>query len=616
MKKNIFIKLPIACLLLIVPQINMGMAMEKIETEVHSRLKYISQPENQQEIADLGKILELDLSGLVAKQSCENHQVYNRLIDGIYRGFISSDDIVLKKPSEFIKIYKQVAKRGFAVAQNNLGVMYQNGLGVPRNFLKGFLLCQLAANQGNVRAQCNLGFMYDKGEGISQDYSKALELYQKAADQGFADAQHNLGFMYQYGEGIPQDLLKAIHFYQLAADQGNARAQNNLGLMYKNGTGTQQNYSKAILLYQLSADQENKSAQSNLGFMHYMGLGIPQDYSKSFHLYQQAADQGEETAQSNLGLMYANGQGTIKDLSKACQWFQKSADQGDVNARCNLKFTLRQIIRYHPQNKKYNLTILSQKYQSEISDLMYVLHEMESFFYQQQTRNDPISNFIEKSSAISSLGTFCKQCARHTQEINEILIYLRQENKEAGFLISNLLLREEMLNDATRTSLTSSEATYIHIIPVFSDNTLFFFSHGSLENLRYSKKIKSLYLLDNIKSFELKCSIDYWIKIYEMKKNNIQSDNKEDNEIIQKLEDQDELLTKDNLIFLYDINSEFDISQMTKEELLKEKDLVFINFMKKINLSKEKLLEILITGAPLRNSDFVHRSSLYRCISL
>ena len=49
------------------------------------------------------------------------------------------------------------------------------------------------AEQGDARAQFNLGLMYDNGEGVPQDYKSALKWYTLAAEQGHADALYNLG---------------------------------------------------------------------------------------------------------------------------------------------------------------------------------------------------------------------------------------------------------------------------------------------------------------------------------------------------------------------------------------------------------------------------------------
>ena len=75
-----------------------------------------------------------------------------------------------------------------------------------------------AANQGHANAQYSLGLMYEDGEGVPQDYSNAMEWYLKAGNQGDAKAQHKLGGMYGNGKGVSQDYSKAMEWYLKAAN--------------------------------------------------------------------------------------------------------------------------------------------------------------------------------------------------------------------------------------------------------------------------------------------------------------------------------------------------------------------------------------------------------------
>ncbi len=87
-----------------------------------------------------------------------------------------------------------------------------------------------AAKLGNAGAQYLLGLMYDQGEGVPQDYRKAVKWYRKAAEQGHAGAQYQIGVMYVTSEGVPEDYREAARWYRLAAEQGNPFAQYNLGV--------------------------------------------------------------------------------------------------------------------------------------------------------------------------------------------------------------------------------------------------------------------------------------------------------------------------------------------------------------------------------------------------
>ena len=75
------------------------------------------------------------------------------------------------------------------------------------------------AEQGDADAQYNLGIMYENGRGVPQDYAEAVKWYRKAAEQGHASAQRNLGYMYDKGKGVPQDYVQAHMWSNLAASR-------------------------------------------------------------------------------------------------------------------------------------------------------------------------------------------------------------------------------------------------------------------------------------------------------------------------------------------------------------------------------------------------------------
>ena len=79
--------------------------------------------------------------------------------------------------------------------------------------------CRKAAEQGQWQAQSNLGEMYENGRGVPQDYVQAVAWYRKAAEQGYVRPQHSLASMYANGEGVPQDYVAAHKWYILAASR-------------------------------------------------------------------------------------------------------------------------------------------------------------------------------------------------------------------------------------------------------------------------------------------------------------------------------------------------------------------------------------------------------------
>src|SRR6266853_4025674 len=85
-----------------------------------------------------------------------------------------------------------------------------------------------AASKGLAKAQHNIGVLYQNGSGVPKDYASAARWYRKAAAQGFSPAQYNLGILYESGAGLPKDITKARYWYNLAAAQGDEEAKKAL----------------------------------------------------------------------------------------------------------------------------------------------------------------------------------------------------------------------------------------------------------------------------------------------------------------------------------------------------------------------------------------------------
>src|SRR5258707_1965827 len=76
---------------------------------------------------------------------------------------------------------------------------------------------QPLAEQGIARAQNNLGVIYENGKGVPQDINEALKWYRLAAEQNYGGAENNLGLIYALGRGVPQDPVRAYMWFSLAA---------------------------------------------------------------------------------------------------------------------------------------------------------------------------------------------------------------------------------------------------------------------------------------------------------------------------------------------------------------------------------------------------------------
>jgi TPR repeat protein len=80
------------------------------------------------------------------------------------------------------------------------------------------------AATGNTTTAVALGLKYENGHGVPKNYAKALHYFRLAAAQGSAAGEDDLGYMYEHGRGVPQDYATALHWYRLAVAHGNANA--------------------------------------------------------------------------------------------------------------------------------------------------------------------------------------------------------------------------------------------------------------------------------------------------------------------------------------------------------------------------------------------------------
>ncbi len=85
-----------------------------------------------------------------------------------------------------------------------------------------------SALRGDRIAEYQVGVMYERGIGVNRDWAKAVEWYEKSAWQGHVDAQYNLALMYAAGRGVEQNEEHAMIWLAKAARQGDREARKLL----------------------------------------------------------------------------------------------------------------------------------------------------------------------------------------------------------------------------------------------------------------------------------------------------------------------------------------------------------------------------------------------------
>ncbi|MBT4888592.1 MAG: hypothetical protein HON65_03450 [Rhodospirillales bacterium] len=110
-----------------------------------------------------------------------------------------------------------------------LGEIYQLGYeGVAINYQLALKYNYGAAIKGDRIAQNNLAMMYKDGLGVQKDHDKAAPWFLAASDQGHSQAQLVRGMMTKYGVGVPKSIADAYFWTALSLKSGSTAARQKL----------------------------------------------------------------------------------------------------------------------------------------------------------------------------------------------------------------------------------------------------------------------------------------------------------------------------------------------------------------------------------------------------
>ncbi|XP_002737895.1 uncharacterized protein LOC100370268 [Saccoglossus kowalevskii] len=220
--------------------------------------------------------------------------------------------------------FESLADESTGTVLNAVGLNYVE----KRNFVKAAEEFRQASDMGHGKAMYNLGICYEQGMGVSQSLAKAAEYYKQAADKGHPMALYNLAVFHLMGlAGLKKDTQKAIDLMENAAEQGLLQAQSYLGVYYTEAP--HRNLEKAFELFQGAAASEDAESQYYLGICYEQGWGNGKNTAKAADLYAKAAHQGHAGAQYNLAVFYEMGLGGLPiDKSYAKDLYKLASESG------------------------------------------------------------------------------------------------------------------------------------------------------------------------------------------------------------------------------------------------------------------------------------------------
>jgi TPR repeat protein len=174
---------------------------------------------------------------------------------------------------------------------------------------------QLKAHEGDAKAQNELGVMYRQGDGVPRDKAESVKWYRRAALQKYPDALYNLGIAYFNGDGVASDELRAYAYLAIAKDAGSTEASEALNQFTQGWRQSKLNLAKSV-----EADTYNH------------GVDVPENDTRAYELTREIAETGDMSAQYWTCVFLDQGHGIKKDPVEAFAWCLKSAKQDNPEA--------------------------------------------------------------------------------------------------------------------------------------------------------------------------------------------------------------------------------------------------------------------------------------------
>jgi TPR repeat protein/serine/threonine protein kinase len=159
-------------------------------------------------------------------------------------------------------LYRESGGLGHVGAQNQLGLCFASGQGMPKDEVEAYNWFRRAAEGGNAIGQYNLAQAFATGNGIARHYESAVHWARKSAEQGYPKGLCRLGLFYRDGEGVAADAAEAARLFRQGADKGDEWCMALLAEAYEKGAGIAKNARQARLWYERAAAKGYEPAKA------------------------------------------------------------------------------------------------------------------------------------------------------------------------------------------------------------------------------------------------------------------------------------------------------------------------------------------------------------------
>jgi len=250
---------------------------------------------------------------------------------------------------------------------NMLGLLYQHGIGFPKDHSKSKECFRLSSQKSNPEGMNNYAVSI-----FQENMNEAIKLLEQAVHLGSINAKINIAILCYHGIGVQHDFIKAYQFFRETVSSGNPICLMYMGLMEINGYGTQISFESGITFLHISSEYGHAPSQALLG---QIMLRNQMDFPKAISLLQESANNGSTNGQYLFGYALVNGIACEKNICQGMRFLKSASEHGHLKAK---EFYSLLLIKYKSDKSSLRESVLhletcGKDYKSLISKIKYNL---------------------------------------------------------------------------------------------------------------------------------------------------------------------------------------------------------------------------------------------------
>ncbi len=352
---------------------------------------------------------------------------------------------------------------------NFLGTFYYEGLGVERNVEKAIDCYEKAALLGLPEAVFNLGAIYENGKGVPVNFLKSVEYFEQflgleKEDEGLiVKAKLTLSHHYLNGTGARKDLDRAKEYAHQAkkklekfSEKAPDKIQEAFNLLAHCAL-EEKNYEEARAYF----DQAFEHGACERDVLHDAALAYVLDIQasteirkKGLKLLKQASQKGDKLAQENLGVMFAYGNYVDCNLNEARKLLSPLAAEGSFRAKLALRVVQEKL---EEEKKKAGVedgaSDSSERAQAE--DVIEIVDEFETDSFEEEKAIN--ANDLDRESPEIEGGSTEEELDEEQDEEYAVSHVFIKRDAVEKILSPSFLSKNSLLQNASDKSLSFLE---------------------------------------------------------------------------------------------------------------------------------------------------------------